>query len=289
MAEEQEARRGVVRARVAGFGIVLALVVAGTTAALVAEQGSVWRELGLAFVSGGVVGAAFVSIESILTAAADKRSHYETLVAQLSSTVDLNGIDLSNRDLSGLYLPGRALVAARLVGTNLDESKLYFGDFRRANFRGASLRGADLSGSTLAGADLSDADLSSATLCDVDLSDACLEGAILRDVVLTDGRLQGANLAGAELHGATVRTSYLQGARLAQANLAGAEFVDNEFDDSTEWPPSFDVPERIAVVQADFATSARPGAPSDRAALGRFHIEPAGERRTRSLGCMRTA
>ncbi len=103
-------------------GIVAALVAAGIVIAAVAAADSLWRELGLALLSGGVVGGALTAVEYVLAGAADARSDHNALLAQLSSTIDLNGIDLSGRDLRRLYLPGRAAVAARCTGTLLDDS-----------------------------------------------------------------------------------------------------------------------------------------------------------------------
>lgn len=198
-----------------------------------------WRELGLAAVSGGVVGGALVSVESILAGAAESRSKHEALLAQLSTTTDLNGIDLSGQNLGSVYLPGRALVAAQMENVMLDGAKLLFGDLRHANLRGASLREADLSGSTLAFADLRDADLRSAVLRDVDLRDAKLDGADLRGAVLANGRLERSTLHDSRLDGTHVVNSCLQGARLERASVELALMDMNEYDLATQWPEGY--------------------------------------------------
>lgn len=92
-----------------------ALVAVGTVMALASGATSVWRDLGLAVLSGGVVGGALVTVESMLSGAAEQRAEHTALLAQLATTTDLNGIDLAGRQLPDLYLPGRALVAANLA------------------------------------------------------------------------------------------------------------------------------------------------------------------------------
>lgn len=245
---------GIRRARLAAAAIVLGLIVVGTTTAAVAEFGSLWRDLGLAVVSGGVVGGALVSVESLLVGAAEARSKHESLLSQLSSTMDLNGIDLSGRNLEGLYLPGRAMVAARLVETTLSGTKLYFSDLRHADLRGASLRGADLSGSTLAFADLRGADLTDAVLDDADLSDARLDEADLRGAVLRRGRLQRSTLEGASLRNAFIEATFLDGADLSSTKLEGLVLRDVEYDGTTRWPDGFAPPATVTVVQDDISS-----------------------------------
>lgn len=245
---------GIRRARFVASAIILSLVAAGTAIAALAQAGSLWRDLGLAVLSGGVVGGAFVSVESMLVGAAEARSKQESLLSQLSSTTDLNGIDLSGRSLRGLYLPGRAMVAARLVDTELAESQLFFTDFRHADLRGASLRGADLSGSTLTFADLRGVDLQGAILDDADLSDARLDGANLSGAVLRRGRLQRARLGDARLDGALIESTYLDGADLSSAWTAGLKLRQVEYDESTRWPDDFEPPATVRVVQDDISS-----------------------------------
>jgi uncharacterized protein YjbI with pentapeptide repeats len=238
MARGQVVRARLMRARLAASAIVLGLIVGGTTIAIAASDGSIWRELGLALLSGGVVGGALVSVESMLVSAAEARSEHEALISQITSSTDLNGIDLSGRELRAIYLPGRALVASNLAGAILDEAKLYFSDMRHADLLGASLRGADLSGSTLAFADLRGADLSESILHDVALSDARLGSADLRGAILVDGRLQRTELTETKLERTTVERTYLHGAHFEHAEIRGVVLRDNEYDDSTCWPPS---------------------------------------------------
>ncbi len=242
------------RARLAGLAIVLTVVSAGVAVAAVAADGTVWRELALALVSGGVVGGAFVSVEVLLAGASEARSEHDALVTQLSSTGGLDGIDLSERELRGLYLPGRSLVAARLVGAHLEETKLYFGNLRHADLHHAFLNGADLSGSTAAFADLRQADLRDAVLMDVDLSHCALGGADLRGAVLTNGRLQQASLAGAKLAGFVVRNSFLEGADFSAAEIGGAVLEGNRYDATTLWPNGYVPAPSVEVTQEDFAS-----------------------------------
>lgn len=240
---------GIRRARLTAGAIVGALVGTGTVVALAANGGSVWRDLGLAVLSGGLVGGALVTVEGLLASAADKRAEFDALLSQLSTTIDLNGIDLADRDLSGIYLPGRAVVAARLSRVVLDDAKLYFCDLRHAAMVGASLRGADLSGSTLAFADLSGADLRSAVLYDVDLSDARLDDANLSGAVLVDARLQRTSFRNAHLTGTAISGSYLEGADFRSPSLEGARVEGNQHDGMTMWPDNYAVPVNTIVTQ----------------------------------------
>jgi uncharacterized protein YjbI with pentapeptide repeats len=241
------------RSRVIATTIVGSLVAVGVAVALGTSSDSVWRELSIAIVSGGVVGGALLLVETLMGAAADERERDRTLRNQLSSTSDLNGIDISGEELSGVYLPGRAFVAAKLDATNLNNSKLYWGDFRHASFVGARLQQADLSGSTLAFADLSGADLSKAILFDVDMTEARLHDADLEGVVIDGGRLKGTSLRGARLVGAQISNTYLEGARFDSAHLADCTFTNVSFDLTTTWPPGFTPPKNETVIQPEFS------------------------------------
>lgn len=147
------------RARAWATCIVVAVIAIGTATTLLVGPDSIWRDLGLALLSGGVVGGALVAVESVLTSAADRRSSSEALHRQLSTTIELSGIDLGHADLPGIYLPGRALVAANLEFATLTGARLQFCDFRSARLEGADLRQCDLSGSNLQNADLTHCDL----------------------------------------------------------------------------------------------------------------------------------
>jgi uncharacterized protein YjbI with pentapeptide repeats len=230
-----------------------ALVAVGAAATVTSPTGSVWRDLALSVLSGGIVGGALVLVEGLLSEAAAQRAEVAALLAQLSITENLSGIDLRGRDLSDLYLPGRSLVAGQLEGIRLDRAKLYYGNFRHALLRAASLRGADLSGSTLAHADLTGTDLTGAVLRDVDLSHANLTGANLTGVDLAGARIQSATLVGARLDGATLANCYLQGSDLTGASLTATILTGNEYDAMTSWPAEFVPPPSSAVTQAPIA------------------------------------
>ena len=125
-----------IRARGMAAALVGALIAAGTALALMGGRDSTWGDLGLAVVSGGIVGGALVLVESVLAGAADERSAEAALHLQLTSATQLNGIDLSDRELTGYYLPGKDLVAARLCRARLSRSRLYYADLRYADLGG---------------------------------------------------------------------------------------------------------------------------------------------------------
>lgn len=237
------------RARVIAAALVGALVAVGTVISLGAGTGSVGRDLGLAILSGGIVGGALVTVESLLASAADARSSAASLRTMLSTTSDLNGIDLAEEQLTDLYLPGRALVAAQLCDTNLRGSKLPFSDLRYAQLVGADLRDTDLRGSTLVGADLTGAKLQGALLDDADLSEAILDGADMSGASMIDARAQRTRFGSADLTGARIENVYLEGADLScvkgRFGLAGAV----QYDDATRWPASFEPPTSVQVTQ----------------------------------------
>lgn len=237
------------RARGLAAALVGTLVAIGTVISLGAGAGSVGRDLGLAILSGGIVGGALVTVESLLVSAADARSSAASLRTMLSTTADLNGIDLAGEQLSDLYLPGRALVAAQLCDTDLSGSKLPFADLRYAQLQRANLQNADLRGSTLVGADLTGANLRGAQLDDADLSDATFDRADLSDVSLIDARAQQSHFGAADMTGAHLDNMYLQGADLSAVTGKFEVAGPVEFDDSTRWPASFDPPPSAAVIQ----------------------------------------
>lgn len=238
------------RAKVVAGLAVGGLVVIGLSLTIVSESGDLMRDLGLAVLSGGIVGGALVLAESVLTAAAEYRSARDSLITLLSSTEDLNGIDLASQSLNNQYLPGKALVAARLDGADLSDSKLFFGDLRYASLVGAKLDGADLSGCTLAGADLTRASLRGSVLQDVDLSGANLAGADLTDSVIEDGKLKDADLRDARVTGFVIKSTHLMGTDLSTAQgLNLAVLHGNQHNDATRWPPDFQAPHSEAVTQ----------------------------------------
>lgn len=235
-----------------GF-LMTVLLGAGVLVTLTSDPGSVGRDLGPEALGGAIVGASLVIVQSVLSAAAERRNQHRALVTMLSATVDLNGIDLAGRALVGIYLPGRALVAARLAGSDLTAAKLYYGDLRHADLVGANLTGVDLSGATLAGANLRDATLRKAVLRDVDLTGADLTGADLSGAVIEDANLTGVTTNGADFTGAVIRSTILNGADLSRAVLATAQLDANRHDASTQWPPDFEPPPSRVVPQEPIA------------------------------------
>jgi len=237
------------RARVIAAALVGALVAVGTVISLGAGAGSVGRDLGLAILSGGIVGGALVTVESLLASAADARSAAASLKTMLSTTSDLNGIDLAKEQLTDLYLPGRALVAAQLCETNLRGSKLPFSDLRYAQLIGADLSDADLRGSTLVGADLTGAKLQGALLDDADLSEAILDTANMSGASLIDARAQRTHFGNADLTAVQIDNVYLEGADLSAVKGGFGLAGPVQYDDATRWPESFEPPPSVEVTQ----------------------------------------
>lgn len=225
------------------------LVAVGLILATQTSSGSVWRQLGLAVVGGGIVGGVLTMVEAMMTAASEQRAARQSLLQQLSSTITLDGIDLSNEDLQDIYLPGRSFVAAQLDDCNLDRAILLFGNFAQASMREISLTKADLRGSKLAGADLTSADLRSARLEDVDLSGAILDGAHLQGATLVGVRLDGASLRGVDLTGAEVRQTHLSGADFTGAKVHSCRFEGNEYQEAPTWTAESPIPPSSHVVQ----------------------------------------
>lgn len=234
--------RQLVHARVTSAIVVGALVLIGVLLIALSQPGQIVRDLGIAVLSGGIVGGSLVLVESILSTAADERGAKQSLLRLLSSTEDLNGIDLEHQALRDQYLPGKAMVAARLDGADLTNSRLFFGDFRHASFVGARLDGADLSGAALAGADFTGATLRGTNLVDVDLSHATLVDADLSGALIEDAKMIGADLRGAVLRESVIRTSELMGADLSTTKGLGSAMLErNQHDGETRWPSGFEV------------------------------------------------
>lgn len=241
------------RARISAASLVGTLIAIGLTVSLSADSGSIWRDLGLAVLSGGIVGGALVTVESLLTGAADRRAEAASLRLMLTTTMDLSGIDIADAQLSDVYLPGRALVAAHLAGANLDGAKLQFADLRHANLVGASLRGADLRGATLAHSDLRDSNFEGALLDDADLSHALLDNANLSAASLLDTRLEQTRFGRARVTGTAIGNAYLHGAQLADVDGPLDLARPVEYDGSTTFPSGFEPPRSVSVTQAPIA------------------------------------
>ncbi len=161
-----EPRRALFRAVLAGL-VVLAVL--GFTAYVKGSDASKQADLGVAILSGAIIGLAILGAEylvdqrerhlSELVAEWDRR---QNLIQTISMNTDLTGIDLSGLNLDGLYLRGKKLNGANLVGVSLRGA-----DLTNAQFRDALLIGADLSDAILAGTSFE-----SAVMYAVDLSGA---------------------------------------------------------------------------------------------------------------------
>jgi len=226
---------------VAGL-LVGTLLLTGFGLVLFSDQASTANDLGLAIVSGGLIGAVFVLVEYLLTRAATERSRTQQILQQLHSTTELSGIDLATENLRGAYLPNKNLSLAKMDGALLDGATLLFGNFGFASLIGISGCKADLGGSVFTEARLTRADLT-----DADLYDSDLRGVDLRDAVLRGARLTNADLTGADLRGADLRNSILIRTQICSVDLSGAllqgadlEAID--YDDSTIWPEGFEPP-----------------------------------------------
>jgi len=103
--------------------------------------------------------------------------------AQLANT-DLSGARLQGTDLSGATLRAAKLYEGTLSYANLSEANLRGADLRRAQLKGANLRRANLRRADLRGADLSYAVLQGARLEGANLRGARLDYAQWRDGII---------------------------------------------------------------------------------------------------------
>jgi hypothetical protein len=104
---------------------------------------------------------------------------------------------------------------------------------------GTILAGASLAGLKLTGADLSAADMTGVSLTEAQLDGADLTDAVLVDADLTEADLTGASLAGADLTGAVLTGAMLTGADLGDVVLDGVCWVESS---PPLWPDGFDPP-----------------------------------------------
>lgn len=95
--------------------VVLILALTGAVLIFVEGRNTVTYDLGLAFLSGALVGGVFVFAEATLVAAADERAARSAFLFTLSTTQQLDASDLTNARLDDLHLPNRSFVAARLT------------------------------------------------------------------------------------------------------------------------------------------------------------------------------
>ena len=233
--------------------VVASVIAAGIVLTNGFSDESLGAALGTALLGGGVVGGAFVLVESMLLGAADRRSKSDALRRQLQSGEHFPAIDLAGQDLERLYLPNRILFRAELTSTRLRGASLQFCDLRwsigpRADLSEADLSGADLSDTTLNGANLSGADLSDTSLRRADLRDADLRGALLRR---TD--LQGANLTGADLAGATVEGCIIDGTLLPML-LDPSGWRSVRHSPTTSWPRGVEIPPSTDIQHANISS-----------------------------------
>jgi len=212
--------------------VIGSLISVGVGLVFLTDRGGPSYELGLAVVSGGLVGAAILVSQSLLSDAATRQSERNALLLRLTMATDLSVIDLHGADLAGLYLPDRRLLAANLTRTNLSDALLFHSDLRHADLRGARLERADLRGATLVGARLDQADLSNADL--------------------EDANLQRVSFAEALLDGCKLVTVDLRGADLSRAHLEGVVFGPIMYDRETKWPDGYPIPPNESLTWAVF-------------------------------------
>jgi hypothetical protein len=170
---------------------------------------------GEALLLGAVLSFGFGIVGQQLSDERTARDLNRDLASQVRSASDptmFAGVDLSRANLRGLDLSGYTFRAADLSNANLLDTSL-----RDANLIMANLHGANLGSSDLTGALLNSADLS---------------GAVLNRVDFARSSLEGADLSGASL----------PGAQLADTDLSRVRIANIYCDDTTTWPPDFDVP-----------------------------------------------
>lgn len=134
---------------------------------------------------------------------------------------------------------------AQLAGRALDHLVVRHLEFKECHFENASLVEADfdsgiysksnfaaanMHGVTARSAKFNECDFTGTNLSDANLSNADLRGAILSKTNLVQAKLDG-NLCGANLTG---------------AKLKNCEFGDASFDEATQFPKGFEIPESMA-------------------------------------------
>jgi len=138
----------------------------------------------------------------------------------------------------------RAFPKAQLAKQSLDNVALTYCDFTGSDFSGASLANADLvcgtfNKSNFAGANLSGLGALGAKFIDCNFSSANLAGAKLTGGSLRNANLMKANLAQAEIN------SDLCGANLTGAKFKTCDFGTASFDETTQFPKDFVLPESL--------------------------------------------
>lgn len=159
--------------------------------------------------------------------------------------ITLSGMDLSDSDLQDMGLPKAVARGATLERTKLNRVVL-----SNADLSSARLQQADLTAAQLTRANLSNALLDQANFSQARLVGSNFKGAFLVEAKLTQARLDSANLtyaslldadlSGASLVGADLRCAALQGANLADADLRDVRLTGALYDQSTQFPQSFD-------------------------------------------------
>jgi hypothetical protein len=178
----------------------------------------------------------------------------EVLITRSFDDYNLDDADFSGSNLSVVTFENASLTDARFADTIIRS-----GSFDNARAGDADFDGAVIATTTFQAAQLSGASFHAITGSVLDFSDATLVGASFEGARLSIVDFSGATLAGADLTGLTFLMSGdfsdagLQGARLGgadlrAANLEGADLAGATYDDATQWPAGFDIPDTAVKV-----------------------------------------
>ncbi len=143
--------------------------------------------------------------------------------AEIAKAGSFAKTDFAGARLSGVKFPKLDLQSANFEGAILSKAKFQQCKCHQAGFKKANLEGADLSTSGFNGADFTQANLGKANLID----------ASLRKALCRETNLAGANLSRADLTGTDLSTADLEGAKLSGAT----------FDQTTQFPQGYKLPE----------------------------------------------
>lgn len=152
------------------LGLLALLAVIGLFAILSGESDTKRVDLGIALVSGAIIGGSILAAQYSLNARdrylenliADSEKR-QNLIHTIGMSTDMSGIDLSGMHLDGVYLRGKRLDGANLIGTSLRNADLTDASLKDALLIGTDLRGAILAGTDFTGAIMYAADLSEST------------------------------------------------------------------------------------------------------------------------------
>jgi uncharacterized protein YjbI with pentapeptide repeats len=163
------------------------------------------RDVGVAFVVGGVIGLVFTAVERSSSYENEVGQLRPSMLSQLAATTDLERVDLADMDLTGALLRNKHLSGSFFMRSNLTKADFWRSDLSRSNLTATCLQFAflaetNLSNCLLRGADLFGADLNGADLRGADLREAILRGADLRDVIVdAQTKIDGIETNGAQL------------------------------------------------------------------------------------------